>query len=291
MAVASITATLDDGTSDTLRIGYEVIGDAGRPWILTPGGRFSRDYPGVRETAQALAASGNRVVIWDRPNTGESDVLFAGSSESAMQAAYLAALVEHLELAPAVIIGGSGGARVSLLAAANHTSVAAGVAVWWISGGIYGLTNIALTYGKPSIPTAWSKGMDAVVALPEWSEVLEKNPANRERLLALEPQHFIAVLERWMAAHCTWDHEAVPGLPTAALASLDLPAIVFRSGASDAIHTRATSEKVADLLPNAKLLEPPWPDTVWNDSEVGKRFVRWPELAPILHDWAETTLS
>ena len=46
--------------------------------------------------------------------------------------------------------------------------------------------------------------------------------------------------------------------------------------------------KVASLLPNAQLLEPPWPDTVWNDSELGRRFVRWPELTPLLHDWAET---
>jgi hypothetical protein len=35
-------------TVNGLSIGYEVIGD-GRPWVITPGGRFRKDYPGVRE--------------------------------------------------------------------------------------------------------------------------------------------------------------------------------------------------------------------------------------------------
>jgi hypothetical protein len=45
-----------------------------------PGGRFSKDDAGVRELAEALAAEGNRVVIWDRPNCGASDVHFTGDS-------------------------------------------------------------------------------------------------------------------------------------------------------------------------------------------------------------------
>ena len=54
-------------------LAYEVIGE-GRPWILTPGGRDSKDTPGLRALATALAERGNRVVIWDRPNTGASEV-------------------------------------------------------------------------------------------------------------------------------------------------------------------------------------------------------------------------
>ena len=44
----------------------------------------------MRQLADALADQGNRVLIWDRPNCGESDVCFEGSSESAMQADALA---------------------------------------------------------------------------------------------------------------------------------------------------------------------------------------------------------
>ena len=95
-----------------VEIAYELIGE-GRPWVITPGGRFSKDVPGVRQLAEVLAAGGNQVLIWDRPNTGASDVHFTGESESAMQADTLAGLLRHLELDPTIIFGGSGGARVS----------------------------------------------------------------------------------------------------------------------------------------------------------------------------------
>src|SRR5713101_2136583 len=92
---------------DACSVSYEVIGDAGaRPWVITPGGRFSKDSPGVRELATALAERGNRVLVWDRPNCGASDVCFTGPSESAMHADVLAALLADLDMAPAVIAGG-----------------------------------------------------------------------------------------------------------------------------------------------------------------------------------------
>jgi pimeloyl-ACP methyl ester carboxylesterase len=94
-------------TVDGLTLGYEVIGEeGGQPWVITPGGRFTKESPGVRELAVELSNAGNRVLIWDRPNCGESDVSFTGSSESAMQADALVALLEHLDMTPAIISGG-----------------------------------------------------------------------------------------------------------------------------------------------------------------------------------------
>src|ERR1700743_2211117 len=124
-----------------LSLAYEVIGDnapGSQAWSITPGGRFTKESPGVKQLAETLAAAGNTVLIWDRPNCGASDVCFEGSSESAMQADALAGLLRHLDLTPAILARRSGGARVSLLTAARHRDVAAGVAIWWISGGIYG---------------------------------------------------------------------------------------------------------------------------------------------------------
>ena len=77
-----------------LSLAYEVVGDSGQPWVITPGGRFTKESPGVRELAAALAEHGNKVLIWDRPNCGESDLCFEGSSESAMQADALAGLLD-----------------------------------------------------------------------------------------------------------------------------------------------------------------------------------------------------
>jgi pimeloyl-ACP methyl ester carboxylesterase len=273
-----------------LGIAYDIVGE-GEPWVITPGGRFSKDSPGPRELAEALAAGGHRVLLWDRPNTGASEVCFEGDSESAMQADVLAGLLLQLDLAPAIISGGSGGSRVSLLTAARHPEVARALAVWWISGGPYGLLTLGTHYCGDSIAAAWRRGMDAVAELPEWSEVQERNPANRTKMLAQDPQTFIHTLEQWMLVYCPRPDELVPGLPDAVARQLDLPALVFRSGASDPHHTRATSERLAELLPRVELAEPPWGDQEWNErvaeaaDGVGL-FSRWPLLAPQLLGWS-----
>ncbi len=274
-------------------LAYEVVGQ-GTPWAITPGGRFSRDTPGVRELAEALAEQGNAVLIWDRPNCGESDVCFEGSSESAMQADALAGLLGHLDMTPAVITGGSGGARVSLLAAARHRAAASGVAVWWISGGPFGLLSLATHYCGGSLRAAWTEGMGAVAALDEWNEVLERNPGNRERILRQDPAEFVATMERWMLAYCPRDDEPVPGLSEAEARRLDVPVLVFRSGASDAYHTRATSEALAQVLPRSELVEPPWGDREWLERQEARDeglFAHWPLLAPILLDWKSTRIG
>jgi pimeloyl-ACP methyl ester carboxylesterase len=284
-------------TVNGLVVGYEVVGE-GRPWAITPGARDGKDSAGIRELATALADRGNRVLIWDRPNTGESDVCFDGASESAMQADALAALLAQLDMTPAVIAGGSGGSRVSLLAAARHRDAAAGLAVWWITGGVMGLMSLGTYYCSPSIRAAWAGGMEAVAALPEWAEVLDRNPANRQRLLDQDRERFIATFEQWMVAYCPCGDELVPGLADAEARALDLPALVFRSGVADMHHRRETSERIAELLPNARLVEPPWGDSEWPERQAARTsgeapglFVRWPLLAPILADWADDVLG
>src|SRR4051812_10789122 len=285
-------------TVDGLELGYELIGDSGTPWVITPGGRYTKEDPGIRELAEAIVAGGYRALIWDRPNCGESDVAFDGPTESDIQADALAGLLRHLDLAPAVIMGGSGGARVSLLAAAKHPDVARGLAVLWISGGVYGLFTLAMHYCGPSLQKAWAEGMQAVADLPEWAEVQERNPRNRQRLLDQDRDEFIATMERWKRAYYPREGELVPGLPTELAQRITVPTLVFRSGVSDAYHTRATSEAVAQMIPGARLVEPPWPDTEWNDgtrrraegNQTGA-FERWPLLAPQLLDWAAAAVD
>ena len=278
---------------DGLAIAYEVVGE-GQPWAITPGGRFSKDDPGIREMARDLAGHGKQVLIWDRPNCGASDVCFTGDSESAMQADTLAGLLRQLDMAPAVIVGGSGGSRVSLLTVARHPDVAAGLAMWWISGGVYGLMSLGVHYCGGSIHAAWRSGMEAVAALPEWQEVLERNPSNRQRFLDQDPRAFITTLERWSLAYCPGHDQLIPGLPDADARRVAVPTLVFRSGTTDAHHTRETSERLAELLPTARLVEPPWGDNEWNertDTPGDGLFVRWPLLVPQLTEWAAANVG
>ena len=211
-----------------LEIAYEVIGE-GQPWVITPGGRFSKDYGGVRELAESLAERGRKVLIYDRLNCGASSVSFSGASESVMQAESLAALLRQLDFGPTIIIGGSGGARISLLTAARHPDVAAGVAVWWISGGVFGNMSLGPHYCGGSIAAVWNGTMADVAALDEWREVVERNPRNRDRFLATDPTAFKATLERWMHAYCACGDPLLPGLADDEAAAMSVPILVFRS--------------------------------------------------------------
>jgi pimeloyl-ACP methyl ester carboxylesterase len=215
-----------------------------------------------------------------------------------MQADALAGLLVELEMSPAVIIGGSGGARVSLLTAARHRQVAAGLATWWVSGGTYGLMILATHYCGGSLAAAWKGGMEAVVELPEWSEVLEKNPSNCQRFLDQDPKQFVSTMERWMLAYCPCGDELVPGLPDDEARTLDVPTLVLRSGSTDLNHRRETTDELARILPNARISEPPWDDDEWNERSAALAggsaaglFVRWPLLAPLLVEWANEALG
>src|SRR5215207_11483334 len=177
-----------------LSIGYEVVGDEGRPWVITPGGRFSKDDGGIRELAEALAAAGNQVLIWDRPNCGASQVSFTGESESTMQADTLAALIDHLDLGPTVVIGGSGGARVSMLTAARHPELTAGLAMWWISGGPFGLMTLAVHYCGQNLVAAWTEGVPAGARPPGWEGTIERHSVNRQRILDQDRDEFVRTM-------------------------------------------------------------------------------------------------
>jgi len=119
-------------------LAYDLIGSGARTAVITPGGRFSKDTPGVRALSESLADRGLRVLIWDRPNCGASDLCFTGRSESLMHADALAGLLRALDLAPALVVGGSAGSRVSLLTAIRHPDVVNRLFVLWISGGAVG---------------------------------------------------------------------------------------------------------------------------------------------------------
>jgi len=278
-----------------LEIAYEIVGE-GQPWVITPGGRFGKDYAGVRETAEALAERGKKVLIYDRLNCGASSVQFAGPSESVMQADSLADLLRQLDFGPTVIIGGSGGARISLLTAARHADVAAGVAIWWISGGVFGNMFLGTHYCAGTLGAAWNGSMQDVANLPEWQEVIARNPRNRDRFLEMDRAEVKAVMERWMHAYCACGEPLVPGLTDEQAAGMTMPILVFRSGESDMFHTRATSERLAANLPNTRLVEPPWGDREWIDRQAGAAaggslFERWPLLVPQLVDWAGEALA
>jgi pimeloyl-ACP methyl ester carboxylesterase len=280
---------------DGIGIDYELIG-SGRAISITPGGRFSKNDPGVRELAEALAAGGFRVLIWDRPNCGASDIALRGESESVLNADVLAGLIRKLDLGPTILAGGSAGSRVSLLTATRHPEAAAALFLWWITGGAIGLAALVGVYCGDAALAAAAGGMEAVAAMPAWREPLARNPGNRARLLEQNPATFIATMARWADAFTPTPGSPVPGLTPADFAALFVPVLVLRSGASDMHHVRKASEQVHALIPHSVLEEPPWGDREWIDrmAAAGRGeglFANWPKLAPQILKFARSVAA
>jgi pimeloyl-ACP methyl ester carboxylesterase len=283
-----------DVFGQALGIEYELHGDAGgQPFALTPGGRFTMDSPGIREMATDLAKAGKRVLIYDRPNCGFSDVCLAGASESENQAEALAGLIRELDFGPTAIIGGSGGSRVSLLAASRHPELCSHLGLWWISGDPIGLMQLATYYCGEAATLASQGGMEAVLKATSWAENFAKNPAAKDAILALDPNAFITIMQRWAAAYVPSDISPVPGMKPVDFARLTMPTLVFRSHKSDLSHTETTSLWVHRLIPHSKLMNPPWREDEWNyrstsimTGAVKGLFESWPKLVPALLDLA-----
>ncbi len=271
------------------RVAYELLGPENGPrLVLTPGGRFSKDIPGMRPLAEALAEGGLCVLIWDRPNTGGSDVQFWGPTESHMRAETLAALLKQLNMVPAAIAGGSGGARDSILTAILHPEVATKLIAWNIVGGVFGTVTLAGVYAMPSIRACRMFGIEAVVELPEWKARIEMNPRNRARILSLGTEGFYNVMMHWLSAYVPKAGYTVPGVPDEDFVDITVPTMIIRSGENDDDHPKRTSLEVHCLIRGSKLIEPPWDEDAWNISSReraqgrGQIFAEWVEAAPAI---------
>ena len=140
---------------------YEFVGpEDGEVVVITPGGRFSKDYGGIHELADALAAGGKRVLLWDRPNCGQSDVQLYGRSESHMRAETLGLMLQQLGIEQVIAAGGSGGARDSIIFTMMWPDLVRKLAVWSIVGGTYSTMVLANVYVINELRTVRRSGIE-----------------------------------------------------------------------------------------------------------------------------------
>ena len=104
--------------------------------------------------------------------------------------------------------------------------------------------------------------MQAVVESSYWSERIAANPANKQRLLAIDPRDFAAVMRRWQAGIRVDD--PMFGATEDDLRRIQVRTAILAPPASDTGHPRAASERIARLIPGAELLysatfEEEWP--------------------------------
>jgi 2-hydroxy-6-oxonona-2,4-dienedioate hydrolase len=272
---------------------YELIGPAdGEVVVLTPGGRFSKDYGGVHELAYALADGGKQVLLWDRPNTGQSDIQVYGRSESHMRAETLGLMLDKLGIDRVISAGGSGGARDSIIFTLMWPDKVRKLATWHIVGGTYSSIALAGVYVMGELRTVRSQGIDGVMLMEEgpgsWAALCAVNPRNADRLRAIGAEEFERVMTRWLDAFIPKANEAIPGVPDWEFEQIKVPTLIVRGGEKDFDHPKRTSMEVHALIKDSRLVEPPWPEDAWEQASRatvegrGSLFDPWVQAAPVL---------
>ena len=270
---------------------YEILGTTGEFIALTPGGRYSKDIEGLRPLADELVKGGYRVLLWDRPNCGKSDVQFYGQSESHMRAETLHALITGLGIGPCIIAGGSGGARDSMLTTMLYPEIVTKLVVWNIVGGVYGSFVLGGHYITPSIMAVRGLGIEGLLRVGEWKERIAENPANRDRILALDTDEFLKVMLRWLNAFVSKPGQTIPGVPDEMFDNIKVPTLIIRGGENDYDHPKRTSLEVSCLIRGSELIDPPWPEDAWEQAAIKQAkigrdpyimFDYWVQAAPAI---------
>lgn len=295
------TSTVLNADEDVIEVNggavvYEILGNEGDFIAMTPGGRFSKDIPGLRPLAEALVEGGYRVLLWDRPNCGKSEVQFYGQSESHMRADTLAQLITKLDIGPCIIAGGSGGARDSMLTTMLYPELVRKLVVWNIVGGVYGSFVLGGHYVVPSILAVRGLGIEGLLKVPEWRERIAQNPANEQRFRALDPDAFLKVMLRWLNAYVPKPGQTIPGVTDDMFDNITVPTLIIRGGENDWDHPKRTAMEVHCLIKGSQLIDPPWPEDAWE--RAGEQMARsggkdfclfdtWVQAAPAILDFLE----
>jgi len=177
-------------------INYEILGERGPAMMLSPGGRNA--IGNIKSFGERMAALGYRVLLHDRRNCGASDVAFdPRKSEYEVWADDLHTLAGELGMLPLIAGGSSSGARLALLFALRYPQAVRALLLWRVTGGPFAVKRLAERYYDQYISLAQHGGMAAVAAEAHFAELIRNRPSNRERLMAIDPKEFIAIMRAW----------------------------------------------------------------------------------------------
>ena len=176
-------------------------------------------------------------------------------SEEEIWADDLFDILSQLQAVPAFVGGSSSGSRVALLFALRHPTVVRGLLLCRVTGGPTAAQRLPENYYDQFIRAAEAGGMEAVSATSQYRERIAANPANRERLLRLDPADYLRVMKHWRQLFVAGAQSAVMGVSDEALRSIQAPAIVIPG--NDRTHSRASGLAAGRGLSNAELFELP----------------------------------
>jgi pimeloyl-ACP methyl ester carboxylesterase len=238
-------------------IRFEIHGE-GIPIVYTPGGFYPLEKG--RLIAERLKPLGYKVLLWDRPSTGESGLLFEGSSLLRTWADKLRELLHYTGLSPAFISGGSAGGLASLYFAYIHPVEVRGLIFCAPSTDDMDAWNYILhTTFLEAAGMAETNGMAAAVeamgemgGLFDWGDQFRRVPEKKQQLISIDPLAFAGTMRTWAHSLMADGPAYLAGLSDGQLATINVPSLVF-SGAGGQ-HPQHTAEALHKRLPTSELV-------------------------------------
>ena len=238
-------------------IRFEIHGE-GIPIVYTPGGFYPLEKG--RLIAERLKPLGYKVLLWDRPNTGESGLIFEGEDLLQIWADKLRELLHYTGLSPALVSGGSAGGLASLYFAYLYPAEVKGLIfiapptddkeIW---------ENLVGDTFLGSAEMAEKKGMSAALEaqggmldLFNWPDQFQRVPYKKQQLLSLNPQVFAETMRAWARSFMAGRRSYLAGLSDEQLATINIPTIVF-SGPGG-FHPQHTAEALHARLSQSTLV-------------------------------------
>jgi pimeloyl-ACP methyl ester carboxylesterase len=237
-------------------IRFEIQGE-GIPIVYTPGGFYPLEQG--RLMAERLKVLGYKVLLWDRPNTGESGLLFEGDNLLEIWADKLRELLHYTRLSPAFISGGSAGGLGALYFAYRYPAEVKGLIfsspptddqeIWEAmrKGTFLARAEAADEGGMAAALGA----MDGMLDLFNWPDQFGRVARKKQQLLSMNPGRSLA-MKAWARSWIDGGTPYFAGLSDEQLGTINIPTIVF-SGAGG-FHPPHTAEALHMRLPQSTLV-------------------------------------
>ena len=263
-----------------VNIRYQILGEQG-PWVaLITGGRHPHDE--FVPLAKRIADAGYRVVLHDRRNTGGSDVLIDGDvAEETLWLDDLHELLKQLNAVPAFVGGSSAGARTAMRFYLRFRDAVRGLLLMRVTGGPFAAGRLPENYYGQFIKVAKQGGMAAICAHEQYQQRIKANPSNGERLMAMDPARYIAVMSNWLEQFNAGVNLPVMGVTEAELRSIAVPTVLIPG--NDQTHSSKSGQLAAKLIPTCQLHQLPttdqevplipYPDWAKYEDEIARVFV------------------
>jgi pimeloyl-ACP methyl ester carboxylesterase len=248
---------------DGLEMRFELHG-IGTPLVYTPGAFDALESS--RIVAETLARRGYQVLLWDRPNTGGSGLLFKPEHMLRLWVDKLDALLDHVGFSAAFLAGVPNGLLASLHFATWHPEKVRGlILIGAVTGNPQWWQAVVEASMLEPARIIEERGMAAALRLGggrwgvfDWPEQFRLAPHKKEQLLHMDPAAAAQALRAWSVGYTKAGRTWAGGLTDEQLHSIGAPAIVFsgpgEQWTSYPFHGPADAERLHNALTHSELV-------------------------------------